>query len=172
MNYDVSVGTDPELFGMKHGEFISVHDILPGTKQRPYRVTDGFVQVDGVAAEFNTYPAKTADEFLHNVRSVEREMQEMLGDVELQRVPTATFRKEYFDKLPPKVRELGCTPDFNALTGEENDPPSTTEPFRTGAGHFHFGWTSFADPNDPEHFDLCRKVVKQLDTVIFPISLQ
>lgn len=174
MGTTVTVGTDPELFAFNGLSFLSGHDMIPGTKENPFRVRDGFVQVDGVACEFNTFPAETTEEFLFNVKSVRQELDEMVKEfgVRLVAEPTATFDRGYFDSLPPKVRELGCTPDFNAYTGEENEPPSTDEPFRTGAGHLHFGWTSFTDPHDPEHFELCRKVVKQLDAVLYPVSLR
>jgi hypothetical protein len=173
--HEIAVGTDPELFGFdpKTERFISSHDLIPGTKEKPHPVADGFVQVDGVAFEFNTFPATDAGEFAYNIRSVMSELQGMVQDsgVTLVATPTATFDQDYFDSLPAKTRELGCTPDYNAWTGLENDPPQTTEPFRTGAGHLHFGWTKYADPHSPEHFELCRNVVKQLDSVIYPISL-
>jgi hypothetical protein len=169
------IGTDPELFAFDHrnDRFLSGHNMIPGTKQDPHEVRDGAIQVDGVACEFNTNPAENADEFLYNIKSVMGELQEFVEPfgVTLVAVPTATFDPEYFASLPAKTRELGCTPDYNAYTGKENDPPKTTEPFRTGAGHIHIGWTQFANPNDPEHFELCRKMVKQLDTVIYPTSL-
>jgi hypothetical protein len=171
----VLIGTDPELFAFDPlgDRFVSGHDMIPGTKQDPHPVTDGYIQVDGVACEFNTNPADSAEEFLSYTRSVMNELQEMVAPfgVTLVTVPTATFDKDYFLSLPAKVRELGCTPDYNAYTGKENDPPGTDEPFRTGAGHIHIGWTRFANPNDPDHFEMCRNVVKQLDAVIYPTSL-
>lgn len=172
--HTVLVGTDPEIFpySVDRG-YVSGHDMIPGTKEKPYPVKDGFIQVDGVACEFNTFPALEVDEFVSNIHSVRDELQEMVREfgVTLVATPTAVFSQEYFDSLPAKTRELGCTPDYNAWTGKENEPPQTTEPFRTGAGHLHFGWTKYADPNDPDHFELCRNVVKQLDSVLYPISL-
>ncbi len=172
----ISVGTDPELFAAQDGVFYSVHDLIPGTKKRPFRVRNGFIQVDGVAAEFNTDPATTAEEFLFNVHSVWEDIQKAIDvkapGLRLEATPTATFDRGYFNSLPIKTRELGCTPDYNAYTGEANVPPKTNKPFRTGAGHLHFGWADYVDPFSPVHYELCREVVKQLDAVIFPASLK
>src|SRR5690606_4686411 len=46
-----------------------------------------------------------------------------------------------------------------------------TEPFRTGAGHIHIGWTDDANIHDPEHFEKCRDVVRQLDCILYPLSM-
>lgn len=173
----ILLGADPELFCMVDSKFISAHDYLPGTKYEPFLVDRGAVQVDGVAAEFNIFPAETEDEFLENLRLVQNQMQEIITDISgldisLVASPTAFFDKEYFDSLPEEVKLLGCEPDFDAYTGRANEKPTTTEPFRTGAGHIHFGWTKGADPFDKEHFNKCRDLVKLLDDTLYPLSLQ
>ncbi len=173
---DITIGTDPECFLIdQSGTYFSGHDLIKGTKARPYPVKNGAIQVDGVALEFNTAPARTKEEFTQYISdvlsSLTAEYSKIRPDLTIAMTPTATFSREYFDTLPESAVELGCTPDFNAYTGKENDPPSTTEPFRTGAGHIHVGWTKYANPHDDEHFETSRGLVRQLDTVLYPASL-
>lgn len=172
----VTIGTDPEVFVKNaSGFFVSGHDLIPGTKEMPFPVGCGAVQVDGLALEFNTNPASTAEEFMTNIKNVMSQMEGMFKttypEYSIEISPTATFDQEYFDGLPETTRVLGCTPDFNAYTGVENDPPHTDEPFRTGAGHVHIGWGGDHDVEDEKHFSLCRDLVKQLDTILYPNSL-
>lgn len=175
-NHKFKIGTDPEVFlTTQDGEYRSAHDLIPGTKENPYRVKDGAIQVDGVAMEFNTNPAETAVEFMTNIKSVmqslEKHYKRAAPDLLLTITPTANFEKGYFDTLPDEPKLLGCTPDFNAYTGSENTPPETTEPFRTGAGHIHVGWGEYLRVNTDAHFQLCRDMVKQLDAILYISSL-
>ena len=173
---EILIGCDPELFIFDHSSdrYISSHDLIPGTKSNPYQVKAGAVQVDGVAAEFNIQPARTEDEFVLYIDTVRGRLQEMLYEksqaYELRANPTVFFEEEYFKNLPTVAKALGCEPDFNAYTGKKNTPPGTKEPFRTGSGHIHIGFTQYEDPRDPEHFSLCRDIVKQLDAVLYNTS--
>lgn len=171
---EFTVGADPELFVKAgDGEFVSAHDLIPGTKEDPFPVNFGAIQRDGLAAEFNIVPANSANEFVSNIKSVMKTLQEdFLGDkYKLVAQPTAYFSQEYFDSLPDDPKILGCTPDYNAYTGEPNHPPGTDEPFRTGSGHVHLGFSEYEDIYDPEYFRLCCNVVKQLDQALFYPSL-
>ena len=175
MSLPITIGSDPEIFLKDQaGNYISAHDLIPGSKAKPHMVSHGAIQPDGVAAEFNTAPAASVEEFLTNVdeviRSLESTFKAIRPDLVVAITPTATFDREYFDSLPQHATELGCTPDFNAYTGKQNEPPSTTEPFRTGAGHFHVGWGKFKTTN-PVHFQKCRELVMSLDTVLYFASL-
>jgi hypothetical protein len=177
----ILIGTDPEVFVRDAaGKYFSVEDkahgkLIPGTKFEPHRVNSGAIQRDGVALEFNTIPASTSDEFLTYIEDVMKQMEatfkSIRPDLEIVMTPTATFDREYFDALPEEVKLLGCTPDYNAYTGKENEPPSTDEPFRTGSGHLHIGWTRWENPHDEAHFDTCMALVRQLDCILYPASL-
>ena len=71
----IKIGTDPEVFlEDANGKSYSGHDLIPGTKLEPYPVMNGAIQVDGVALEFNTDPAETAEEFIFNIESVLSQM--------------------------------------------------------------------------------------------------
>lgn len=180
MSLKIKHGYDPEMFVKENNKFISAHTLLPGTKQEPHLVEGGAVQVDGVAAEFNTFPVSSADEAVEVIRLVQGQMfdiiqmngiEQGLGELTLVAEPTATFDEKYFYLLPEEVKMLGCTPDFDAWSGDKNYPPSTSESFRTGGGHIHISWQEkTVDPNDPEHIKICRDIVRQLDTILFPKS--
>jgi hypothetical protein len=175
-NPKILIGADPELFCMVGDKYVSAHDLLPGTKAEPFFVENGAVQVDGVAAEFNIDPASSEDEFIHNMNSVVEQMTLMIqsinDQVRLVCTPTAWFDKDYFELLPYETKLLGCEPDFDAKTGDQNPKPKTDKPFRTGSCHIHVGWTSGADPYSKEHFELCRKVVLSLDETLYPMSME
>lgn len=172
----ITVGADPELFirDKKTKKFISAHDILPGTKEKPYPVQLGAVQVDGVAAEFNIAPAKDYQNFTHNCQTVLEQLKTMVGEGnELVTEPFAVFDKEYWDKLPAKPKELGCNPDYNGWEAVVNSSPddSKNPTMRTASGHIHIGWGKKFDPKDNLHFTDCCIVAKQMDYVLGIYSL-
>lgn len=174
----IKIGCDPELFAKRRGRFVSVHDILPGTKTTPCIVANGAVQVDGVSAEFNIRPAKTSEEFVDNINSVIKTMEKIISlkaeGITLVAEPTATFGVEYFNSLPEFSKALGCEPDYSAYTGKPNPKPETNEPFRTGSGHVHIQM----HPDDkmvnhihsPEYMENCASLVRDLDVSLYQAS--
>lgn len=164
---EILVGSDPELFVKKDGEFLSGHDLIPGTKEDPHPVRGGAVQVDGTALEFNTNPANNRRNFHRSTNAVIKALSNMIPDeMELVANPTAHFAKEYMQGLPEKALELGCDPDYNAYTGEQNPVPDANRHFRTGAGHIHVGWTDVKDPFDATHMSECRALVQAMDVFL------
>jgi hypothetical protein len=164
----ILIGADPEVFvkNVKTGMLVSVHDILPGTKDKPFPCDYGAMQVDGLAAEFNITPAPSNAHFVDYIKRVMDQVKAKLGaEYQLVINPVADFDPDYFNKLPEKVKELGCNPDTDAYTGQNNPTPDTSaNPFMRGAaGHLHFGWREGADVNDPDHRNDCFLLVKQLD---------
>lgn len=161
---DILVGADPEIFMFQNGVPISAHGAIPGTKYEPYKVKDGAVQVDGMALEFNIDPASTSEEFIANLTSVMATLASMVPGYDLVATPVAEFGNEYIKTQPLEALILGCEPDFDAWkNGEINPRPNGDNPFRTGAGHVHIGWTKDADIYDPEHINAGIMLVKQLD---------
>lgn len=166
-NKIVLVGADPELF-MKHsdtGEFISAHDRVPGTKYKPFKVPHGAIQVDGTALEFNIDPAATVDEFFRNITSVRSTLESYVPGYNVVAEPVATYDPEYFLwEVPSSAQALGCDPDYNGWSTEQNPRPDTNgEPYRTASGHVHIGWTDGVDINDGSHFEFCCRVARQMD---------
>lgn len=169
-----TIGADPEAFVRNRNkmEFVSAHDIFPGTKQNPHEIAGGAVQVDGVAVELNINPSRTADEFLANLFKTMQVTHTILDHRvpghEILFTPTATFSAEYFNRLPEETRALGCSPDFDAFKdGKVNEPPKTTKPFRTAGGHIHIGWTEDEKLDDKAHLFDCVKACKQVAAALY-----
>ncbi len=162
------IGADPEVFVNRNGHFISAHiyeDL--GSKANPVPTKHGFVQVDGVALEFNIKPAKSRTEFLHSLVWTIDDLKQLVNErdkgCELCFHPSVTFNPDYLKALPEEVRKLGCNADFNAYTLEENPSPNPNVNFRTGAGHVHIGWTQDQDLDDWIHFQQCATMARELD---------
>ncbi len=172
--FEFLVGADPELFIVNaKGKLVSAHGMVPGTKDEPFKVRNGAVQVDGLAAEFNIKPAATERAFKTNLTAVQNQLTAMLPKGhKLVAVPTAHFGKEFLAKQPKEALELGCDPDYNAYTGKVNPrPDGAAVDFRTGAGHIHIGWCSGVDPKLQEHYEACCFIAKELDARVGVLSL-
>lgn len=177
----LTIGADPELFifDKKLGKLISAHGLFPGTKEEPYKVEHGAVQVDGMAAEYNILPASSKEEFVFYNLSVLRSLRDLIQernpdlDFEFRFEAVADFGAEYIAEQPEEARRLGCTPDFNAWEdGAPNPTPDADMPFRTASGHIHIGWTNDQDINDPEFIEACCMMAKQLDCQVTPYTMK
>lgn len=159
-------GSDPELFILdQNGEPVSAVGIIPGDKSNPYPVNGGAVQCDGMAAEYNTNPAKTYEEFEDNTETVLGELRKFLPTgYTLAALPSVVFSQKAWDAAPDEAKVLGCSPDFNAWTGGVNPPPEdvSNPTMRCAGGHLHIGWTSGAGDNI-QHIRHCQDLVRQLD---------
>lgn len=158
----ILIGSDPELFLMKDGKFVSAHGVIQGSKEHPFKVPLGAVQVDGMAVEFNTDPASCENEFLTNVQTVMRTLELMCNGYEVVAAPVADFGYDYISSQPDEAKELGCDPDYNAYSGEANVKPDVNLPFRTASGHVHIGWGNNL-PSDIQHHSTCATVARQMD---------
>lgn len=176
------IGADPEIFLFDEGarQFISAHDLIPGTKQNPHKIKNGAIQVDGVALEFNITPAHDPNEFIARIFQVTNylkgEVYKKNKNLSFSYTPTATFEEKYFEMLPETAKLLGCEPDYNAYTGVVNPRPKIDMPFRTASGHIHLGWLNDPDEMldnvmDPVHLQICTEIVQQLDIALFLPSL-
>lgn len=164
-----TIGCDPEIFLRKNGKPVSAHDLLPGDKENPHKTEGGAIQVDGMAAEFNTDPCDLEDFTTFNSRILlqQRHIRDALPKdkgYSLHVAPIQEFGKEFIDQQPLKAKELGCDPDFNAYTLKENPrPDAENSTFRTGAGHIHVGWGADIPIDNKEHIEICAEFVKMLD---------
>lgn len=163
MTMKITIGADPELFVTQDGKFRSAHGLIPGTKDTPFKVEGGAVQVDGMALEFNIDPVDNADDFVRNINVVMDQMREMVPGYEFAVVPSCKFNGNHFRAQPDEAKELGCTPDYNAYTLEENPRPDNKTTMRTASGHIHIGGFETDDPMSDEHMIRCATLVKQLD---------
>ncbi len=160
---ELLIGADPELFVQQYGKFVSGYGLIEGTKQNPFKVDKGAVQVDGMALEFNIDPAASENEFVFNCQHVMEQLALMVPTHNLAIVPVAHFSKEVMNKQPEEALALGCDPDYNAYTGNVNPKPNGNVTFRTAAGHVHIGWTKDMDVEDPGHIEACQMFTRQLD---------
>lgn len=163
MTMKITIGADPELFVTQDGKFRSAHGLIPGTKDTPFKVEGGAVQVDGMALEFNIDPVDNADDFVRNINVVMDQMREMVPGYEFAVVPSCKFNGNHFRAQPDEAKELGCTPDYNAYTLRENPRPDNKTTMRTASGHIHIGGFETDDPLSDEHMIRCATLVKQLD---------
>ncbi len=159
------VGADPEVFVKDaSGRNISGHGMVPGTKKTPFVVTDGAVQVDGTALEFNIDPAKTEEEFVTRIIGVMKQLKDMIPEGHsLDTSATVEYERAYFEGLPKYAKRLGCAPDYDAYTGYEMARGDAPETLRTAAGHLHLGWTEDVKPFSGQHFQSCRTITRELD---------
>lgn len=174
------LGADPEVFVQIPGarqRYISAHDIVPGTKAKPFPVANGAFQADGTAAEFNITPASSLEEFTNNIQSVKGQLLGHLKSLdkraELDFSPVRKYSKNYWaKKVPEHAKELGCEPDFNAYTRETNPRPNQVAAgsMRSAGGHIHFGFTEVEDPFDKVHILDCSILTKALDRFLLPFS--
>lgn len=159
----ILVGCDPEVFVKRNGVFNSAFNLIKGTKEKPFKVRNGAVQVDGMALEFNINPAKNEKQFIHNVQDVYAQLCNMVPDYEVVAVPVAHFGKEYMEQQPKEALMLGCDPDFNGWNMAENPRPDGERTFRTASGHVHIGWGKNFTIYDYNHQLNCAAAARQLD---------
>lgn len=162
---DIKFGADPEVFigDPKTASFVSAHPYLPGTKQDPYKVPHGAVQVDGMAAEFNIDPADNYEEFQHNLDSVQNTLKGMIGDHQFLDSASVFFSEGFAKTIPPENILLGCDPDYNAWTMDENISPDGAALMRTAGGHVHIGGFPTDDVDDWGHFQTCARLARLMD---------
>lgn len=170
-------GTDPELFVFDQdiAMFVSAHDKIKGSKEQPFKTKTGFIQPDGIAAEFNTPPVDNAEEFIYTINTVIEEMATEVRKVSPRALliasPTVRLNKTIWNVLPEDVKRLGCMPDYNAWTLSINKSPDPNTDFRSGGFHLHVGWGEEKDIHDPDHFEESALRVRQLECAIYPTSL-
>ena len=166
--HGITVGGDPEIALYLGDEPISAHEIIPGTKEKPHKLASGACQLDGMAVEINIDPAKSEEEYEHNINSVIGEVRKIVpSKYSLRYVPCVQFSPLVLDRVPTFHKELGCNPDWNAYSGLINPSPmerlKLISNHRSFGGHISAGWTKDKDKEDPSHVLDCEMVIKNLD---------
>jgi len=170
---ELLVGADPEIFLKSDARtYASAYGLIPGTKKKPYPVENGAVQVDGTALEFNITPAKSSDEFVHNIQHVMSTLRAMIPK-EYEFTKDVTARFPTISQMPKEARMIGCDPDYNAWSEQKNQSfnEHSLGDVRMVGGHVHLGWTKDADPLEYSHFLSCCQIAKQLDYFLLLPSL-
>lgn len=164
----ITFGCDPEFFIIdENGEGVCPDGLIPGTKEDPFKVDGGAIQMDGMAAEINTDPVDNFEDFQKNFKKVMKSLGTYLPKgTKLSKASSIIFTEKVWEESPDHCKMLGCSPDFNAWTKKQNNVPDrdAIHPrLCTTGGHAHFGWTSDADMSDPAYLSACVDLVRQLD---------
>jgi hypothetical protein len=168
-NANFLFGADPEGFIFDGDTPVPASEAgLPGTKQSPFEVMGGAIQIDGMAAEFNIDPAPDFETWNDNIETAMAELEALVTaqGLTIKYVPSVQFPKEVFDKARDDDKELGCQPDLDAWSGGVNPPPMLSDELmytRCAGGHLHVGWTENEKLYDLQHVLACQDLVKQFD---------
>jgi len=157
---NVTIGCDPEFFLKDQKGYIGAAKFLKGTKWYPEKIDENGSAVlhDNVMVEFNTAPARTADEFVQSVNTVLQHLRGRLPqDVSFDFSPSAHFSPSRLRSMAAKI--FGCEPDFNAWLKGRTNPPIECDDrtLRTSGGHIHVGYTAPTEGTNLElikHMDL------------------
>lgn len=158
----LTIGADPEfwLVHRETGEFVSAHNVVPGTKKKPYKLKKGALQADGTAVEFNINPAETAEEFEENILSVLSDIRSIVPhNLRFDFTPVREYPAAYWDRLPDMAKEIGCDPEMYLYEPLKVD---IKEGVRGIGGHIHVGWTEGKSLDDPSHQWDCKEFVSQM----------
>ena len=166
-----TVGADPELFMGLNGEFISAHNTIKGDKLNPFLVNKGGVQVDGMALEFNIDPASSEEEFIDNIVSVKATLKDMIGDMDFLETASVMFDEDFIKDIPVVNKVLGCSPDYNAWSFEENATPNSDLMMRTAGGHAHIGGFFSENEFDYTHYLKGARLSRILDSTVGVYSI-
>jgi len=176
------VGTDTEIFlrDIQTGNPVPVIGLIGGTKEKPKPVPElgkGFcVQEDNVMLEYNVPPAKTRDQFVQNVMTMNHYLQGLLLSKGLRPdiCESMVFAKEQLNH--PQAQHVGCEPDFDVWQRLINPTPkghplmATT---RTAGGHVHVSFKVNGKIPAFEDVFIKEPIVKFLDiTIGLPLLLK
>lgn len=173
---DLTVGCDPEFFlcDKEKREPKSAHDLLPGTKEEPFRMKNGWCHPDGVAVEFAIDPVTTEEEWLFNIQSCISELREMIDDkYEFVYKNTVKFPGKIWNELPKSVLEIGCDPEYNSYNNftvfDNNVLDQNYYRERCAGGHVHLGWVKNPSSDylsDPTHITNCFHVISMFNFLL------
>lgn len=139
-----TLGADPEMFLSSNGVPISVIGKLGGSKDRPRKVRGGFVQEDGVAAEFNIMPAQNKEKWIARIVGMRDAIP---GYVKARTGLDCSILESSFVVFPKReledwrAWEIGCEPDISAYEPKKRSHPCSygESPARCAGGHIHIG---------------------------------
>lgn len=135
-------GTDIEYILInKSGQYASAVGLLGGSKEDPVLVDGGNIQEDNILAEVATDICHSEDEFVNNIRRVNRSLMTVLQPLGLHAHALASARVPDEILCTPQALIFGCDPDINAYTGKINPSPTpqAVGNLRTAGAHLHLG---------------------------------
>ena len=127
----ITIGCDPEFFIQDEKTWVPAIGMVPGDKGEPYRVDEGAVQVDGLALEFNIDPANSFEVFEARVNKVVGQLMSMIpSKFSMVRDSVVPLTPEHLIRIPESALEIGCNPDVDPYTEDENPAPPQGWPIR------------------------------------------
>lgn len=142
---DILVGSDPEmfLFSEEKNKYIPVCGLVGGTKDSPLPITDQghAIQEDGVAVEFCIPPCKSSNEFVENINFVKNYINNtVLKPIGLVAKCVASARFPLNELPNGEAVPIGCDPDYNAYTLEQNMIEKIDFEYNCAGAHIHVGY--------------------------------
>ena len=160
--YNITIGSDPEVFIEKDREIVSGIDMIPGTKKDPFPISDNghCIQTDNIAFEFNIPPSSNEQEFVDNINFV-KEYLDTIAKSKGCSLSTKCSGLINPDELKhPQAMEFGCEPDLNPYLKKINPKPEAKDwNLRCVGGHIHIG---YPNPNQ----ETSEKIVKAFDIFV------
>lgn len=130
--FNITIGSDPEVFIERNGKIVSGIDMIPGSKHEPHPITDKghCIQTDNIAFEYNIPPCKTEEEFIENIHFVKDYLETIAiaNGCDLSIKASDLIDKE--ELKHPQAKVFGCEPDLNPYTRSLNTPPKNNTNLR------------------------------------------
>lgn len=156
--YNVTLGSDPEIFICNDTEIVSAEGLTNGTKHDPVPITNKghMIQEDGIALEYNIPASATVEEFIDNHKFVQEYLKVLITShgYKFSKEKSAEINEKYLQT--EQATTFGCEPDFNVYTRDFNEAPDSNTNLRCVGGHVHIGY-----PNKNENNT--EKIVKMFD---------
>ena len=151
----IMAGHDAEFFLQNSaGKYISSVGIIPGTKEEPFKTTNGWVQQDNVAGEINIKPSKSVQQFVEWTHGTMQDLTDMIAPLNLAIQVVASAEYEEDQLQTREAMHAGCDPDMCVYTEKENPKPDVCGGvLRSAGGHIHLSWKN---PLDHEKLAVVR----------------
>lgn len=151
------IGSDPEVFFKERdsGEFIPAIGLIPGNKDFPCKIKEGFaVQIDNCAAEFNIPPSDNPEDMKRHIKFMLNYIKDnfLPKNLDIATVASAEFDPQRLDN--PIAQTMGCSSSYNCWTESENERPTARGTnFRSSGFHLHCGYDN---PTEKKTINIMR----------------
>lgn len=146
----VTLGCDPEilLFSELENKHIPAIGLIGGTKNKPLPITqDGhFIQLDGVATEFNIPPCSTKEDYVKHINFVKNYINDTIAkpnNLVLSKSSSALFTDEQLNCK--EAQEIGCTASIDPYGLIMSSPGAYQDNWRFVGGHVHCGYNDHCE---------------------------
>jgi len=146
---NVTIGSDPEFFVVEptitgNRKVVPAYNVMPGTKYNPVDFGNGFKTLtDNILAEGNIPPAKTAEEFVNNMKNLKNIIYDnFLSGLDMGLLSLDSASLSYSDLEDPRATEFGCAPYYDAWANKTIRLRDLDKTEKRSAGfHIHVGYT-------------------------------